>query len=78
MGSVTPSLTFDVLGDTKPNDPTLPAFMVSTTRGFLPRAEPIVELPAEFDILESILTRSMYPKMVLPCSIINVSLTILP
>jgi indoleamine 2,3-dioxygenase len=31
--------------------------MVSTTRGFLPRQEPIVGLPAEFAILESILTR---------------------
>jgi len=31
--------------------------MVSTTRGFLPRQEPIIELPSEFDPLESILTR---------------------
>ena len=35
----------------------MPAFMVSTTRGFLPRQEPVIELPAEFDVLESILTR---------------------
>lgn len=49
--------SFNVLRDTRPEDTTLPAFMVSTTRGFLPRQEPIVQLPAEFDILESILTR---------------------
>ena len=58
MGSIsTPSDTFNVLNDTLPEDTRLPAFMVSTTRGFLPRQEPIVSLPAEFDILESILTR---------------------
>lgn len=57
MGSITPSLSFDVLKDTKPEDTTLPAFMVSTTKGFLPRTEPVTGLPAEFDILESILTR---------------------
>jgi len=57
MGSLGPSLSFFVLRDTKPDDTTLPAFMVSTTRGFLPRQEPIVELPAEFEKLESILSR---------------------
>jgi indoleamine 2,3-dioxygenase len=57
MGSIAPSLHFNVLRDTKPDDTTLPAFMVSTTRGFLPRQEPIISLPAEFDALESILTR---------------------
>jgi indoleamine 2,3-dioxygenase len=57
MGSVGPSLSFNVLRDTKPDDTTLPAFMVSTTRGFLPRQEPVVQLPPEFDILESILAR---------------------
>jgi indoleamine 2,3-dioxygenase len=31
--------------------------MVSTTRGFLPRQEPIVHLPPEFKVLESILNR---------------------
>ncbi|KAJ6611494.1 IDO-domain-containing protein [Mycena sp. CBHHK59/15] len=50
-------LTFNVLHKTKPEDVSLPAFMVSTTRGFLPRSEPVVTLPAEFDVLESILTR---------------------
>ncbi|KAK7063715.1 Indoleamine 2 3-dioxygenase family protein [Favolaschia claudopus] len=49
--------TFTVLHDTRPEDTRLPAFSVSTTRGFLPRAEPIVSLPKEFDVLESILTR---------------------
>ena len=57
MGSIAPSLHFNVLRDTKPDDTTLPAFIVSTTRGFLPRQEPIIALPAEFDVLESILTR---------------------
>jgi indoleamine 2,3-dioxygenase len=57
MGSVEVPSSFDVLRDTKPNDTSLPAFMVSTTRGFLPRSEPIIELPYEFDQLDSILTR---------------------
>ncbi|CAG8959741.1 hypothetical protein HYFRA_00001647 [Hymenoscyphus fraxineus] len=57
MGSMAPSSSFEVLRDTKPEDTSLPAFMVSTTRGFLPRQEPIINLPAEFDILESILSR---------------------
>lgn len=48
---------FNVLHDTRPDDVSLPAFMVSTTRGFLPRQEPIVALPSEFDALESILAR---------------------
>ena len=49
--------SFEVLEDTRPDDTTLPAFMVSTTRGFLPRMDPIVTLPAEFDALESLLQR---------------------
>ncbi|KAJ7146327.1 hypothetical protein C8R44DRAFT_599416 [Mycena epipterygia] len=49
--------TFTVLHDTKPDETHLPAFMVSTTRGFLPRSEPVVALPEEFDVLEFILTR---------------------
>lgn len=59
MGSLgnEPPSTFDVLTDTRPEDTTLPAFMVSTTRGFLPRAEPVVDLPSDFDALTSILTR---------------------
>lgn len=48
---------FDVLGDTQPDNTTWPAFMVSTTRGFLPRQDPIATLPAEFDVLESLLQR---------------------
>src|SRR3569833_2443622 len=35
----------------------LPAFMVSKTRGFLPRMDPIVNLPPEFAPLESLLDR---------------------
>jgi indoleamine 2,3-dioxygenase len=58
MDSLSPvACSFNVLCDTKPEDTTLPAFMVSTTRGFLPRQEPIIHLPAEFHVLESILTR---------------------
>jgi len=55
MGSVETS--FRVLDDTMPDDISLPAFMVSKTRGFLPRMDPIVQLPPDFDILESILQR---------------------
>lgn len=51
------TFTFPVLTDTRPDDHSLPAFMVSTTRGFLPRQEPVVKLPAEFDALESLLNR---------------------
>ncbi|CAK7199032.1 hypothetical protein SEUCBS139899_001700 [Sporothrix eucalyptigena] len=49
--------SFEVLGDAHPKDTSLPAFMVSKTRGFLPRAEPVVELPAAFAPLEDLLTR---------------------
>lgn len=48
---------FNILTDTKPNDDSLPAFMVSTTRGFLPRSEPVFQLPPDFDALESLLSR---------------------
>ena len=48
---------FDVLSDTRPDDRSLPAFMVSTTRGFLPRQEPVQALPSEFSALESLLQR---------------------
>lgn len=49
--------SFEVLDDARPEDTSLPAFMVSKTRGFLPRANPVVELPEAFAALESILTR---------------------
>ncbi|KAJ7837366.1 indoleamine 2,3-dioxygenase gamma type [Mycena olivaceomarginata] len=55
--------TFTVLHDTRPEDTRLPAFAVSTTRGFLPRAEPIVTLPQEFDPLEAILARMPIKKL---------------
>ena len=48
---------FNVLYDPNPNDTTIPAFMVSTTRGFLPRQDPVVKLPSDFDALDSILSR---------------------
>lgn len=51
------SPSFHVLQDTKPDDVSLPAFMVSTTRGFLPRVDPVISLPSEFEFLESILQR---------------------
>ncbi|KAK0635564.1 indoleamine 2,3-dioxygenase family protein [Bombardia bombarda] len=59
MGSLgdEPVGDFKVLHDPKPDDVSLTAFMVSTTRGFLPRMDPIVTLPREFDPLESILQR---------------------
>lgn len=53
----TPSFNFPILTDTFPDDHSRPAFEVSTTRGFLPRQEPIVELPKEFAALESLLQR---------------------
>lgn len=57
MGSLGSTPPFRVLDDTRPDDTTLPAFMVSTTRGFLPRMDPIVTLPKEFDAFEDILQR---------------------
>jgi indoleamine 2,3-dioxygenase len=51
------SFNFPIMGDTLPEDHTLPSFMVSTTRGFLPRQDPVVELPEEFAALESLLQR---------------------
>ncbi|KAH0559781.1 hypothetical protein GP486_003697 [Trichoglossum hirsutum] len=50
------SVSFPILDDTRPNDTSLPAFMVSTSRGFLPRADPVTSLPQEFKALETILT----------------------
>lgn len=47
--------TFTILDDPRPEDTSLPAFTVSTTRGFLPRQNPIVTLPSEFSALEDIL-----------------------
>lgn len=60
LGPITDTLpevpaTFDVLTDTRPDDTTLPPFMVSTTRGFLPRAHPVVDLPEDFAELTRIL-----------------------
>ncbi|KAI1176618.1 indoleamine 2,3-dioxygenase-like protein [Nemania sp. FL0916] len=50
-----PKTSFEVLEDTKPNDVSLPAFMVSTTRGFLPRMDPVATLPREFSAVENLL-----------------------
>ncbi|KAL2264738.1 hypothetical protein VTJ83DRAFT_7248 [Remersonia thermophila] len=58
MGSLDTTLCrYPVLDDPRPDDTTLPAFMVSTTRGFLPRMDPVVDLPPEFAPLESLLQR---------------------
>lgn len=57
MGSISTAVPFQVLDDPRPDDKSLPAFMVSTTRGFLPRLHPIVTLPKEFEPLESLLQR---------------------
>ena len=57
MSTVAHPLNFKVLIDTFPDDVTMPAFMVSTTRGFLPRDDPVVTLPSDFDALESLLAR---------------------
>jgi indoleamine 2,3-dioxygenase len=57
MGSISTHAPFQVLDDPRPDDKTLPAFMVSTTRGFLPRMNPVVTLPSEFEPLESLLQR---------------------
>lgn len=68
MGSIIvddPSIatSFEVLDDAHPKDTSMPAFMVSKTRGFLPRAEPVVELPAVFAPLEDLLTRMPVKKL---------------
>ncbi|PHH49152.1 Indoleamine 2,3-dioxygenase 1 [Ceratocystis fimbriata CBS 114723] len=57
------NIPFEVLADAKPHDRSLPAFMVSTTRGFLPRMDPIVQLPAEFAPLERILEEMPVKKL---------------
>jgi indoleamine 2,3-dioxygenase len=57
MASIPPSSTFPVLDDTRPDDISLSPFVVSTTRGFLPRDEPLASLPEDFAALESVLQR---------------------
>ncbi|KAK2460192.1 hypothetical protein APHAL10511_007783 [Amanita phalloides] len=46
---------FTVLDDSRPDDAFLPTFMVSTSRGFLPRQDPLALLPNEFAPLEKLL-----------------------
>ena len=48
--------TFPILRS-PPADPCLTAFLVSTTRGFLPHTDPITVLPSAFEELESLLQR---------------------
>jgi len=57
MGSLGSSNFPVLLDDPLPDDVSLPAFMVSTARGFLPRMDPIETLPPDFDALESLLQR---------------------
>ncbi|KAK8131465.1 hypothetical protein PG984_007903 [Apiospora sp. TS-2023a] len=57
MGSISAPAPFTVLKDAQPDNTSIPAFMVSTTRGFLPRMEPVVELPPAFAKVESLLNR---------------------
>jgi hypothetical protein len=54
---VTSMQDFPVLHDTEPHDTSLSPFMVSTSRGFLPRDEPLARLPEDFNVLESILAQ---------------------
>jgi indoleamine 2,3-dioxygenase len=46
-----------VLTHPKLDDTSLSPFIVSTARGFLPRAEPLARLPKAFEALESLLRR---------------------
>lgn len=55
--TTTTESSFHVLDDCRPSDHTLQAFMVSKPRGFLPRADPVWQLPAEFEPLEALLRR---------------------
>lgn len=63
MPAVTAQYPVHVLEDTLPGDTTLPPFMVSKTRGFLPRMDPVAHLPEEFAQLESILARMPVKKL---------------
>jgi indoleamine 2,3-dioxygenase len=49
--------SFNILDDPNAKDVSMSPFMVSTTRGFLPRDEPLVDLPKDFAALEAILSR---------------------
>ncbi|KAL1916654.1 uncharacterized protein VTP21DRAFT_5358 [Calcarisporiella thermophila] len=46
---------FTVLEDPRVHDKSLPSFMVGTQNGFLPRQDPLVELPSRFGELEQLL-----------------------
>ncbi|EWC45783.1 hypothetical protein DRE_05120 [Drechslerella stenobrocha 248] len=48
-------MEFKILSDPCAEDKSLPAFMVSNARGFLPRVNPPSVLPKEFEALENIL-----------------------
>jgi indoleamine 2,3-dioxygenase len=61
--TVQSKLSFTVLTDPRPHDNSLNAFMVSTTRGFLPRADPIDVLPPDFAVLESLICRMPVRKL---------------
>lgn len=63
MPAVAAQYPVEVLDDTRPDDTSLPPFMVSKTRGFLPRMDPVVRLPDEFSQLESLLARMPVKKL---------------
>jgi indoleamine 2,3-dioxygenase len=50
-------MSFNILDEPMVKDISISPFMVSTSRGFLPRGEPLAELPKDFAVLESILSR---------------------
>lgn len=54
---MTAAPSFDLIPEDRLTDNSLPAFMVSRSRGFLPREDPLSELPSDFEPLESLLNR---------------------
>ncbi|KAF2675368.1 indoleamine 2,3-dioxygenase family protein [Microthyrium microscopicum] len=55
--------TFPLLHDIRPDDISMSPFIVSTTRGFLPRGDPITKLPDAFSALENLLQRMPIKKL---------------
>lgn len=49
--------TFPLLRSAEPDNRALAPFLVSTTRGFLPRMDPPETLPREFAVVEDLVTR---------------------
>jgi len=53
-GNVDPG-NFDLLRDLNVKDKTMPQFVVGTKNGFLPRQDPLAELPSKFSKMETLL-----------------------